>query len=56
MLNVPINAALKEAVSEKSGKTYYYIEIQLTADCIKKVFPEPAELELLKLAYGKKQA
>jgi hypothetical protein len=53
-MEMPINAQLKEAVSEKSGKVYQYVEIQLTATYFKKVFLEQSELELIKLAYTKK--
>ena len=54
-MEMPINAQLKEAISEKSGKPYTYIEIQLTANYFKKVFLDPSEIELIKLAYTKKQ-
>ena len=53
-MEMPINATLKEAVSEKSGRTYTYIEIQLTGTYFKKVFLDQSELELIKLAYSKK--
>lgn len=52
---IPINAALKEAISSKSGKSYLYVEVQLTPNCPKKVFLEPSELELIKLAYFKNE-
>lgn len=50
-----LNATLKEEISSKSGKPYQFIEIQLTSNYSKKVFLEPSELELINLAYSKKQ-
>ena len=51
MLEVPIKATLKEAMGKESGKTYMYIEIPITDKVKKKVFLEPAELELIQLVY-----
>lgn len=47
-----LKCSLKEAVSEKSGKQYVYVSIQLTPNMEKKVFLDQAELELIKLVYG----
>lgn len=44
-----LKCLLKEGVSEKSGKTYYYVSIMLTPSLEKKVFLDQAELECLKL-------
>lgn len=44
-----IKCTLKEAVSEKSGKPYTYISIMLTSTLEKKVFLDPAEVEVLKM-------
>lgn len=44
---------LKEAISEKSGKSYTYLSIMLTPSLEKKVFLDPAEIELLKLSSSK---
>lgn len=43
-----VKATLKEATSKK-GTTYKYISVMLTNTLEKKVFLEPAELELLSL-------
>lgn len=48
-MNYNIPCSLKEAVSSKSGKTYFYLSIQITPTIEKKVFLEEAELELLKI-------
>lgn len=44
-----LKCSLKEAVSEKSGKTYCYLSIMLTSTLEKKVFLDPAEVEVLKI-------
>lgn len=46
-----LKATLKEAVSQKGNK-YYYVSLMLTPNCEKKVFLDPSELELIKLAYS----
>lgn len=51
MLEVPIKATLKEAVKKDSSGTYIYIEIPITDKVTKKVFLDPAELELIQLVY-----
>lgn len=51
MLEICLNATLKEKVSQKKGTTYYVIEVELTPNCKKEYFLEPAELELVKLFY-----
>lgn len=43
-----VKATLKEATS-KSGNTYKYLSIMLTDSLEKKVFLEPAEIQLLEL-------
>lgn len=47
-----LDCSLKEAISEKSGKPYVYVSIQLTPNIEKKVFLQQAELELIHLVYG----
>lgn len=47
-----LKCTLKEAVSEKSGKKYVYVSIQLTPTLEKKVFLDQAELELLQIVYS----
>ena len=49
MQDIKVNAVLVERVGKESGKPYKCIEIQLTDKYIKKVFLEPAEIELLSL-------
>lgn len=55
MQEIPIKAVLRQDVSKNTGKTYFFIEIELTPNCTKKVFLESAETELVKIAYIKKQ-
>ena len=43
-----VKATLKDGVSKK-GNTYKYISVMLTETLEKKVFLEPAEIELLEL-------
>ena len=43
-----LKATLKEATS-KSGKPYTYLSIQITDTIEKKVFLDPAEIELINL-------
>lgn len=49
MEEILLNASLQEKKSEKSGKKYYVIEIQLTPNYSKQVFLEQSEIELVKL-------
>lgn len=44
-----VKATLKEAVSKKSNEPYKYLSIMLTDTLEKKVFLEPAEIQLLEL-------
>ncbi len=46
--------ATLETLTKKDGGTYECIVIKLTDNCDKKVFLEPAELELLKISLDKK--
>ncbi len=46
--------ATLETLTKKDGGTYECIVIKLTENCDKKVFLEPAELELLKISLDKK--
>lgn len=41
----------KKVKSKKSGKEYYILEIAITETYIKTVFLDPAETEIVKLAY-----
>ena len=52
MKEITILAVLKTGVS-KAGNNYTYLEIQLTDTLTKKVFLDPAEIELLKLLNSK---
>lgn len=47
-----VKATLVEAIS-KSGKPYKYVSIKLTETLEKKVFLEPAEIELLNMKNNK---
>lgn len=49
MEEIYIDATLKEAVSEKSGKKYMYVSLMLTPTLEKKVFLEQSEIECIKL-------
>lgn len=42
---------LKKITSKKSGKQYYILEISITETYTKTVFLDPAETEIVKLAY-----
>ena len=44
-----LTAKLVEKVSEKSGKKYVCIEVQLTPTYTKTIFLDKAEVELIKL-------
>lgn len=46
--------ATLETLTKKDGGTYECIVIKLTDNCDKKVFLDPAELELLKISLNKK--
>ena len=48
---IVVDAVLEEKLSKKN-KPYYCITISLTDNCVKQVFLEPAEVELIKLVYG----
>ena len=50
-----IKCTLETRHSEKSGKDYQVIVIKLTENVEKIVFPDSAELELLRLAKEQKQ-
>lgn len=50
MDDIELNATLKKAMS-KNNKEYYYVSIMITDNIEKKVFLEPAEVELIKLTY-----
>lgn len=45
--------ATLETLNKKNGGTYECVVIKLTDTCEKKVFLEPAELELLKMSNSK---
>lgn len=49
MDEIVLDATLKEAISEKSGKKYMFVSLQLTPTYSKKVFLEQSEIELVKL-------
>ena len=49
-METPIKATLKEATSEKSGKTYQYVSLMLTDTLEKKVFLEQSEIECIRLS------
>ena len=53
--SIPLNARLEQRVSAKTGKSFWCVVVQLTQETEKLVFPEPAELELIKLTYGGSQ-
>ena len=50
-----MTAILEKRHSEKKGRDYYVVVIRLTENCIKEVFLEPAELELLLLQMAQNQ-
>ena len=50
-----LDCSLKEAISEKSGKPYVYVSIQLTPTYEKKVFLDTAEIELIKVINSNKE-
>lgn len=54
MKDICLNCSLQEKVSNKSGKTYYVIEVELTPTLKKQVFLEPAEVEVIKLFHSNK--
>ncbi len=45
--------ATLETLKKKDGGTYQCVVIKLTDNCDKKVFLDPAELELLNLSFSK---
>lgn len=49
MKEILLNASLQEKISNKSGKPYYVIEVELTPTLTKQVFLEQAEIEVIKL-------
>lgn len=49
MKDILLNATLTEKISNKSGKPYYVIEVELTPTLKKQVFLEQAEVEVVKL-------
>lgn len=49
-----LSAVLEKRHSEKKGRDYYLVVINLTENCTKEIFLEPAELELLLLQLGQK--
>lgn len=51
MQDILLNSTLKEKDSKKGSK-YYVIEVELTPNCMKQVFLEPSEIELVKLYFG----
>lgn len=53
MKEIILNCALKEKISNKSGKPYFVIDIELTPTLTKQVFLEPAEVEVIKLFHEK---
>lgn len=53
MKDIILNSTLKEKVSNKSGKLYYVVELQLTPNYTKQVFLEPSEVELVKIFHEK---
>lgn len=49
--DILLDATLKEKVSSK-GKNYYVIEIEVKPGFFINCFPEPAELEVIKMYYN----
>lgn len=54
MMEILLNATLVEKLSKK-GTTYTCVEIQITPTLKKQVFLDPAELELVKIYYQRKE-
>ena len=52
MKDISLNSTLKEKVSNKSGKTYYVVELQLTPTYTKQIFLETSEVELVKIFHN----
>lgn len=50
MKEIILNCSLKEKISNKSGKPYFVVEIQLTPNLTKQVFLEPSEIEAIRLS------
>lgn len=50
-----IKCTLEEGISKKSGNPYTVLVVHLTDTCSKRVFLEPAELELLKMKKEKNE-
>lgn len=49
MKEIFLNASLQEKISNKSGKPYYVVEVELTPTVKKQVFLEQAEIEVIRL-------
>lgn len=49
--DIVLDATLTKA-KNKEGKEYTYVSVMLTSNLEKKIFLEPAELELLRITYG----
>lgn len=45
-----LQCSLKEGISQKSGNKYYYLSIMLNPSYEKKVFLDPADIEIIKLS------
>lgn len=54
MKEIILNASLQEKISNKSGKPYFVVEVELTPTLKKQVFLDPAEVEVIKLFNEKK--
>lgn len=50
-MNIPATLVEKTA---KSGNNYFCVELHLTPSCVKRIFLETAEIELLRLVHGGK--
>lgn len=48
-----MKAELKVGKSKKTGQEYYYLEIELAPNYVKKCFLDSAEAALVKLTYNK---
>jgi len=48
-----IPATLEQRISKSTGNPYFCIVIKITENTEMLAFPSPAELELIKLTYGK---
>lgn len=54
-MEINLSCKLIQKTSEKSGKSYFCIEIPITNTYKKCVFLDNAEIELIQLLYAKKQ-